>query len=355
MHIETADIMHVEGCNQVWAGDLSCETKALVRKVYARDFELLCHYFGYCDVHENTCLQMVPDMCPTNLTAKKLTATYCGLKVPGDGAGMPNPYVEVDCLGEKRTTQVINGASACTFNNFYNFSKHMSEDDFTGGDAVVAVYHQKNSFGFKVKLGQVTFSLEKVYHQDGHLVPKDWFVLVLPDDPGKGCGYVELSLGAYAPGDTVPQSLSGGADIDEAAEVQSIKTRVVKLLGDENHRKDGSQCQDGGAIPSPIIFTMARISLLSMLLIAVVASWALSCCFVAPKVQENVEHVTGSNLRGSDPVGAAMLGAVVAAAPTVALAGNSGYALLQLGWAVFIISLGPAVLFWVYFNKPELL
>lgn len=152
-----------------------------------------------------------------------------GLKVPGDGAGMPNPYVEVDCLGEKRTTQVINGASACTFNNFYNFSKHMSEDDFTGGDAVVAVYHQKNSFGFKVKLGQVTFSLEKVYHQDGHLVPKDWFVLVLPDDPGKGCGYVELSLGAYAPGDTVPQSLSGGADIDEAAEVQSIKTRVVKL------------------------------------------------------------------------------------------------------------------------------
>ena len=27
------DIMHVEGCNQVWAGDLSCETKALVRKV----------------------------------------------------------------------------------------------------------------------------------------------------------------------------------------------------------------------------------------------------------------------------------------------------------------------------------
>ncbi|CAK9075071.1 unnamed protein product [Durusdinium trenchii] len=133
---------------------------------------------------------------------------------------MPNPYVEVDCLGEKKTTQVISGASACTFNNFYSFSRHMSEDDFTGGDAVIAVYHQKNSFGFKVKLGQVTFSLEKVYHQDGHLVAKDWFVIVLPDDPGKGCGYVELSLGAYAP---------GGADVDEAAEVQSIKTRVVKL------------------------------------------------------------------------------------------------------------------------------
>ena len=26
------DILHVEGCNHVWAGDLSCETKALVRQ-----------------------------------------------------------------------------------------------------------------------------------------------------------------------------------------------------------------------------------------------------------------------------------------------------------------------------------
>jgi len=36
-------------------------------------------------------------------------------------------------------------------------------------------------------------------------------------------------------------------------------------------------------------------------------------------------------------------------------AAAQGYGLLQLGWAVFVISLGPAVLFWIYFNKPELL
>eukprot|EP00435_Cladocopium_sp_Y103_P051505 s1111_g16.t1 len=62
MHIDAGDIMHVEGCNHVWAGDLSCETKALVRQVYARDFELLCTHFGHCDVHENVCLEMVQDM-----------------------------------------------------------------------------------------------------------------------------------------------------------------------------------------------------------------------------------------------------------------------------------------------------
>eukprot|EP00435_Cladocopium_sp_Y103_P048744 s1111_g14.t1 len=251
----------------------------------------------------------------------------------------------------------------------------MSEDDFTGGDAVVAVYHQKNSFGFKVKLGQVTFSLEKVYNQDGHLVPKDWFVIVLPDDPGKGCGYVELSLGAYAPGDIVPQSVSGGADVDEAAEVQSIKTRVVKLLGADiwTRRKLGQIWLHKWLIfrlPSRLLVlaschlfhlsvplfsrrtTMARRSVMPVLLLAAVAFYGFSC-FVAPAEKPQLANAQ-SSLRG-DPAAAAVLGAVVAAAPQVALAGNSGYALLQLGWAIFIISLGPAVLFWIYFNKPELL
>eukprot|EP00435_Cladocopium_sp_Y103_P049338 s1111_g14.t2 len=228
----------------------------------------------------------------------------------------------------------------------------MSEDDFTGGDAVVAVYHQKNSFGFKVKLGQVTFSLEKVYNQDGHLVPKDWFVIVLPDDPGKGCGYVELSLGAYAPGDIVPQSVSGGADVDEAAEVQSIKTRVVNRL--PSRLLVLASCHLFH-LSVPLFSrrtTMARRSVMPVLLLAAVAFYGFSC-FVAPAEKPQLANAQ-SSLRG-DPAAAAVLGAVVAAAPQVALAGNSGYALLQLGWAIFIISLGPAVLFWIYFNKPELL
>jgi len=51
---------------------------------------------------------------------------------------------------------------------------------------------------------------------------------------------------------------------------------------------------------------------------------------------------------------AAVLSAVLAA-PEMAHAANQGYAILQVGWAVFIIGLGPAVLFWIYFNKPEIL
>eukprot|EP00929_Paragymnodinium_shiwhaense_P042041 TRINITY_DN2182_c1_g1_i1.p1 TRINITY_DN2182_c1_g1~~TRINITY_DN2182_c1_g1_i1.p1 ORF type:complete len:102 (+),score=29.50 TRINITY_DN2182_c1_g1_i1:91-396(+) len=67
-----------------------------------------------------------------------------------------------------------------------------------------------------------------------------------------------------------------------------------------------------------------------------------------------------ASLRGAEvelpQVGqAAAMGAALGALPDAAHAANQGYALLQLGWAVFIISLGPAVLFYIYFNKPELL
>eukprot|EP00438_Fugacium_kawagutii_P022194 Skav233927 [mRNA] locus=scaffold3520:17309:21558:- [translate_table: standard] len=80
--------------------------------------------------------------------------------------------------------------------------------------------------------------------------------------------------------------------------------------------------------------------------------WQAFCgfAFVAPSNGAAPEP----QLRGQHAE-AALLGAAVAALPQAALAGNSGYALLQLGWAIFIISLGPAVLFWIYFNKPELL
>lgn len=66
--IKSKDIEHVSGCTEVWSAALSPETRALVRKVYKRDFELLCENFGYCDDDESTCLQHVPGMCPKNMT-----------------------------------------------------------------------------------------------------------------------------------------------------------------------------------------------------------------------------------------------------------------------------------------------
>ena len=61
----------------MWPGDLSCDTKKLIREVYARDFDLLCKHFGYCDAGENVCLTEVPEMCPSNMSQKIASATYC--------------------------------------------------------------------------------------------------------------------------------------------------------------------------------------------------------------------------------------------------------------------------------------
>uniref|UniRef100_A0A7S2N9E1 Sulfotransferase domain-containing protein n=1 Tax=Alexandrium andersonii TaxID=327968 RepID=A0A7S2N9E1_9DINO len=65
MFIEQRDILHVNRCNNVWAADLDAETRALIRQVYARDYELLCKHFGYCDPDENTCIRGVHQMCPS--------------------------------------------------------------------------------------------------------------------------------------------------------------------------------------------------------------------------------------------------------------------------------------------------
>ena len=94
---------------------------------------------------------------------------------------------------------------------------------------------------------------------------------------------------------------------------------------------------------------MARSSAILVAAVCVVALFALS--FVATPFVAPPTSLRGSEVKAAQ---AAVLSAVVAA-PQMAHAGTAGYAVLQLGWAVFIISLGPAVLFWIYFNKPELL
>lgn len=70
MVIGSEDIYHVTGCPDVWAADLKPETRKLVRQVYARDFDLLCKHFGYCDVEENCCIWQVSQMCPSKVMAQ---------------------------------------------------------------------------------------------------------------------------------------------------------------------------------------------------------------------------------------------------------------------------------------------
>eukprot|EP00448_Togula_jolla_P006378 CAMPEP_0170595878 /NCGR_PEP_ID=MMETSP0224-20130122/14802_1 /TAXON_ID=285029 /ORGANISM="Togula jolla, Strain CCCM 725" /LENGTH=104 /DNA_ID=CAMNT_0010920099 /DNA_START=55 /DNA_END=369 /DNA_ORIENTATION=- len=97
---------------------------------------------------------------------------------------------------------------------------------------------------------------------------------------------------------------------------------------------------------SSLIATVCAVALLAFL--------ASSGCFVSAPL-ESKAALRGGPAVERDAATAVALGAAVAAIPEAAHAANQGYAVLQLGWAVFIIGLGPAVLFYIYFNKPELL
>mmetsp|Transcript_86261 Transcript_86261/g.175230 ORF Transcript_86261/g.175230 Transcript_86261/m.175230 type:complete len:320 (-) Transcript_86261:46-1005(-) len=82
MRIREQDLFHVANCPEVWSGDLDCETRKIVRQFYARDFQLLCDHFGYCNDDENTCIKGVPDMCPASvLAAPNMSAleTHCDM------------------------------------------------------------------------------------------------------------------------------------------------------------------------------------------------------------------------------------------------------------------------------------
>eukprot|EP00448_Togula_jolla_P006311 CAMPEP_0170594380 /NCGR_PEP_ID=MMETSP0224-20130122/13969_1 /TAXON_ID=285029 /ORGANISM="Togula jolla, Strain CCCM 725" /LENGTH=104 /DNA_ID=CAMNT_0010918433 /DNA_START=37 /DNA_END=351 /DNA_ORIENTATION=+ len=98
----------------------------------------------------------------------------------------------------------------------------------------------------------------------------------------------------------------------------------------------------------------------SSLLIAAVCATALLGLFLASSRSfvaaplDSKAALRGGLVEGDVALTAA-LGVAVASVPEAAHAANQGYAVLQLGWAVFIIGLGPAVLFYIYFNKPELL
>mmetsp|Transcript_74983 Transcript_74983/g.160566 ORF Transcript_74983/g.160566 Transcript_74983/m.160566 type:complete len:386 (+) Transcript_74983:81-1238(+) len=50
-------------CPNISAFSLDNEVKVLIQEVYARDFDLLCSYFGYCNRNEIVCLEAIPQMC----------------------------------------------------------------------------------------------------------------------------------------------------------------------------------------------------------------------------------------------------------------------------------------------------
>jgi len=63
--IHQRDIIHVSGCDNIWAGNLTKATKKRIQLHFARDFDMRCKHFGRCDYDEVTCLKGIKGMCPS--------------------------------------------------------------------------------------------------------------------------------------------------------------------------------------------------------------------------------------------------------------------------------------------------
>merc|ERR1712129_68916 len=95
-------------------------------------------------------------------------------------------------------------------------------------------------------------------------------------------------------------------------------------------------------------------STLAVAALCIVVTWGLAS-LVAPVFVAPPSNLEKPQLVVSQPERLVALATVAASLPEAAHAADNGYALQQLFSAIFVIGLGPAVLFWIYFNKPELL
>ena len=95
-------------------------------------------------------------------------------------------------------------------------------------------------------------------------------------------------------------------------------------------------------------------SSLAVAVLCILAIWGLAL-LMTPAFVVAPSALQKQQLDMPQPERVAALAAAAALVPEAAHAANNGYALQQLFSAIFVIGLGPAVLFWIYFNKPELL
>jgi hypothetical protein len=97
-HIRKQDVLHVSLCEDHWSAELDTETRNLVKKIYKKDFELICKHFGHCDFEQNTCLQGVHHMCPySEFTWDPDREIYC----PKEGVVKRNNVRQRDeCMAE---------------------------------------------------------------------------------------------------------------------------------------------------------------------------------------------------------------------------------------------------------------
>eukprot|EP00928_Gymnodinium_smaydae_P071948 TRINITY_DN55405_c0_g1_i1.p1 TRINITY_DN55405_c0_g1~~TRINITY_DN55405_c0_g1_i1.p1 ORF type:complete len:1356 (-),score=179.29 TRINITY_DN55405_c0_g1_i1:30-4097(-) len=143
---------------------------------------------------------------------------------------VPNPYAEVLAFDLSRITTKASNTSSAEFDAFFSFAKTIDVEEFKESDVCITVWHTYMGGMRTMKMGSITFGMERVHANPDHMVRKDWFPLALPEAPSSPVGFVQLTLGMYGPGDAVPRQAANLLDADNVAgALLPLKARVVEL------------------------------------------------------------------------------------------------------------------------------
>ena len=114
------------------------------------------------------------------------------------------------------------------FRHFFRICARRAPEGFAAEDVEVTVFHSPR-LRFRRPIGHAVFSLRRVRAQPGHLVPRGWFPVSPPGQPGEARGFVELTLGAFALGDEAPRSLGLGGGEGGEGGGRPMRDRVIAL------------------------------------------------------------------------------------------------------------------------------
>ena len=143
-----------------------------------------------------------------------------------DYAYLPNPYCQVTVFNEApRDTNVLENTASGSFNYTFTYTAKMKPEEMALQDVLISVID--NGSVYTTHMGQVVFSLRKVWEEPKRTVQKCWVPIFLVETPGDIRGWIQVSVGIYGSGDIIPKigSLDDDNDDDGSA---SLRSRLVK-------------------------------------------------------------------------------------------------------------------------------
>ncbi|KAK6590223.1 ferlin-like type II membrane [Cryptosporidium xiaoi] len=132
----------------------------------------------------------------------------------------PNPFVEIKVCNQVKTTPKQNSASSTLVQASYNFTETLTRGDFECSTIEINVMHAY--ILSSAPIGSHVFSFNYVYGKSQHWIYRNWIPLILGDRPSEITGFALVTVGIFAPGDSIPA-------VDDTVNIMNDNDQGVKI------------------------------------------------------------------------------------------------------------------------------